>query len=498
MFVRNQLVALLFLCATGLSAQMSDVQIEYIERFREIAIREMERAGIPASIKLAQGILESNAGQSDLARRAKNHFGMKCGANWEGNTMYKEDDDYDANGRLIKSCFRAYRNADASYVAHSEFLRDPRKTFRYGFLFRLDPYDYKAWAYGLKRAGYATSPTYPEKLITLIERYQLYQYDKQTLLAIDDPTMIPDDNRPGRRPSRDLGAGILRNNDVGYVLVFEGESLDELARRVDVSVDNLLNYNEQLRSNTQLTEGDRIYVQPKRNTYRGQQKYHVVKPGETMMEISEEYAVQLSKLLKRNRLAQGQQPAPGEKIKLRGWCKVKEAPRQYTGPEPTTPSPTTPSPTTPVAPTTPAGELEMEDPEEEFIEEEFPGQPSSPVPGANPSTSPSAPPISTQPEQPKVIINPGSRPVTPPPAPETRPTAPDPIPPTTQPTPPPVVEPAPPAPAPSAGEAVYHTVQAGETLWAISQRYNTTVDALKQVNSLAGNTISIGQQLRVK
>ncbi|RMF02626.1 MAG: LysM peptidoglycan-binding domain-containing protein [Bacteroidetes bacterium] len=487
MLIRNQILFLFVLSATALSAQMSDVQIEYINRYKDIAIREMERTGIPASIKLAQGLLESNAGQSDLARRARNHFGMKCGSNWQGDTMYKEDDDYDENGRLIKSCFRVYRSAEASYVAHSEFLRDPRKAFRYGFLFRLDPFDYKAWAYGLKRAGYATSPTYPEKLITLIERYQLYQYDKQTLIAIEDPTVIIEPSRPGRPPRSNIGSGILRNNDVGYVLANEGETLDDIARRVEVSVSALLAYNENLKAGTQPSEGQRIYVQPKRNAYRGKQKYHVVKPGETMMDISQEYAVKLSKLLERNRLVEGQQPAAGEKIKLRGWCKVKVAPRLRDANDP---GPTTQPATT--APTRPNGELDMEEPEEEFIDEDIPAPPPSTNP---PRTNPPSPPVNPNTEQPKVIINPGSRPVSPPPGTGSNP---PPAPPTnTQPAPPPITQPTPPTPTPPAS-AVYHTVQAGETLWAISQRYGTTVDAIKQLNGLTSNNLSIGMKLRVK
>ncbi|MCB0375607.1 MAG: glucosaminidase domain-containing protein, partial [Sinomicrobium sp.] len=144
----------LLISLTPLSAQAPTPEhLKYIDEYKDIAIREMERAGIPASIKLAQGILESNAGQSDLARRANNHFGIKCGDNWNGRTLHKKDDDYDATGKLIESCFRVYRNAEASFVAHSEFLRDPKKTYRYGFLFQLDPTDYERWAYGLKKAG---------------------------------------------------------------------------------------------------------------------------------------------------------------------------------------------------------------------------------------------------------------------------------------------------------------------------------------------------------
>lgn len=484
---RSLFFILLFALSGQLLAQMSDTHLSYIERYRDIAVREMERAGIPASIKLAQGLLESNAGQSNLARRANNHFGMKCGSNWQGDTMYKEDDDYNESGQLIKSCFRAYRNGQASFVAHSEFLRDPRKAFRYGFLFRLEPTDYKAWAFGLKRAGYATSPTYPEKLISLIERYQLQSYDTQSVIDVDTPGEI-------------VTSGILQNNDVRYVVVGEGESLDDIANKVAVNVNNLLNYNQHInRISIDLPVGDKVYLQRKRNGYRGKQKYHIVKPGETMFALSQQYAVRLVKLYTRNRLSEGEEPAVGEQIKLRGW-KVREQPKLATE----TPAPTQPS-NVPDGP-----ELEMEEPDDdEFIEDGFddtPTQPSNP-PSTTP-TQPSSPPVGTGTEQPGVIINPGSQPVNPPPGsgtlpppvttnppsnpPSTTPTTTPSTPPTTQPT-------TTPTPTPPANTgAVYHEVKSGDTLWNISRRYNTTVDAIKQLNNLTNNNISLGARLRVQ
>jgi len=146
---------------------------QYIHQYKDIAIQEMGRTGVPASIKLAQGLLESNAGRSTLAQKAHNHFGIKCGGSWKGKTFYRKDDDY-RNGKLVKSCFRKYKRATASYIAHSNFLTDNR---RYASLFSLSPKDYKAWAKGLKKAGYATSKTYASKLIKLIEEYQLYKFD---------------------------------------------------------------------------------------------------------------------------------------------------------------------------------------------------------------------------------------------------------------------------------------------------------------------------------
>jgi flagellum-specific peptidoglycan hydrolase FlgJ len=147
----------------------ANAYVTYIGQYKDAAAIEMDRSGIPASIILAQGLLESGAGQSDLAKDANNHFGIKCNSNWTGKTYYKKDDDY-KNGVLTESCFRKYNSVAESYYDHAEFLHDPRKSNRYGFLFNLDRTDYKGWAYGLQSSGYATSSVYANQLIDLIER----------------------------------------------------------------------------------------------------------------------------------------------------------------------------------------------------------------------------------------------------------------------------------------------------------------------------------------
>ncbi len=475
-------IVLIAICFADLTAQQSETQLAYINRYKDIAVREMDRAGIPASIKLAQGILESNSGQSVLARRANNHFGIKCGANWEGGTVYREDDDYDANGKLIKSCFRSYKNSDASYIAHSEFLRDPRKAFRYGFLFRLDPRDYRRWAHGLKQAGYATSPTYPEKLISIIERYELFRYDDATSVDVDTPADI-------------VASGILDNNDVRYVVANDGETLEDIARRVNISVRNLINYNEELKDAQQnVDRGEWVYLQPKRNSYRGRDRYHTVVAGESLFDISQKYGVKLSKLFKRNRLSSGQEPAVGERIKLRGG-KVKDRPKlqQEVEEEPAVISDD--------APTLPNGEIDFDEPIEE--EDTVPAPTPSPAPPANPViVQPEAPAGGDQPEVPIIIIDPNSEPAPPPSTEPTQPTNPAPAPPSNT-DPAPVITPgqppAPTPPPPSSGDGpVYHTVVGGETLYGISRRYNTTVDQLKALNGLTTNTIQAGMQLRVQ
>ena len=282
----------------------------------------MERAGVPASIKLAQGLLESNAGQSTLARKANNHFGMKCGSAWRGKTYEKEDDDYDANGNLIKSCFRVYKNAEASFVAHSEFLRDPNKQYRYGFLFRLDPTDYRAWAKGLKKAGYATSPTYAQNLINLIERYELFRFDTMLPGQID-----PEDDDPDEF----VVAGIARINDVKVLFASEGDTPADIALRTGVSISRILKYNEKISSaNQKLDKDERVYLQRKRNNFRGKKKFHYVKLRETMFSISQLYGLRLDKLYRKNRMDEGTEPAEGEKLKIRGLFRVKNPPRLRT------------------------------------------------------------------------------------------------------------------------------------------------------------------------
>ena len=149
----------------------------YVDVFVDIAISEMNRTGIPASIKLAQAILESNSGKSEMAMMANNHFGIKCGNDWRGASYYKIDDDRNKHGKLIESCFRVFKNAETSFIEHSNFLQNRGKASRYDFLFDYDPKDYKKWAKGLKKAGYATDPHYAQKLINLIEKYELHRYD---------------------------------------------------------------------------------------------------------------------------------------------------------------------------------------------------------------------------------------------------------------------------------------------------------------------------------
>jgi LysM repeat protein len=459
------LLALTIMVISCSAQKLDDTFLKYIEKNKDFALREMERAGIPASIKLAQGLLESNAGRSYLAKKGNNHFGIKCGSNWKGKKVYRKDDEYNSKGKLIESCFRSFRSTEACYIAHSEFLRNPNKQSRYGFLFRLDPRDYKRWAKGLKKAGYATSATYAEKLISIIERYNLNKYDQMLQSDLDQPVADV------------LEAGIFVNNDVKYATAAANETVADIAKRTDTSLRSLLKYNEKISDgNQQLKEGQRIYIQPKRSGYRAKRlKWHVMKEGEDMFDVSQNYGVKLKKILRRNRLEENMLPAVGEQIKLRGW-KVKERPKLATEAKAEDPE---------------KEELEMEEAEEEITQpdEDPAGNNIDEIPVIQPpktdSTSvvPTAPkeedpPAPTTPEEPKATEEPTSVPdFTEEPVKEEAE----------------VVLPAPPATA-----AVYHTVSQGDTLWNISQRYNTKVDAIKKLNKLTSNSIRLGMKLRVK
>lgn len=270
---------------------------EYIETYKGIAISEMNKYGIPASITLAQGILESASGNSFLATEANNHFGIKCHRDWAGGKVYRDDDEKN-------ECFRSYKNAKESFEDHSLFLKNRS---RYAFLFEEDLDDYKAWAKGLKKAGYATNKKYPQLLIQLIERYKLYQYDSDK--GFDEDDFNADDYI--------ISSPILKSdNGVKYIIAEAGDSFESLAKSTENRVGKLLEYNE-LTFEAKLKAGQKIYIQPKRKRSHRKTKTHTVKAGESMYDISQEHAVKLKYLYKRNNLKVGVQPKPGQVIELR-------------------------------------------------------------------------------------------------------------------------------------------------------------------------------------
>lgn len=232
--------------------------VTYIGKYKEIAQSEMQRVGIPASIKLAQGILESNSGRSTLALKANNHFGIKCGKYWEGGTFYREDDDYH-NGKLIKSCFRKFKSPNHSYMAHSDFLTNPGSQYRYGFLFDLDPLDYVSWAEGLKSSGYATDPNYANKLISVIEKYELYQFDIIDDTPNDEEYIANLSSSP-KKPTRSLNSQLDLKIETAYHMVRSGESMKDIADKYNIDID-LLYFQNRMKPGTQPKSGEKIKIE---------------------------------------------------------------------------------------------------------------------------------------------------------------------------------------------------------------------------------------------
>ncbi len=283
-------------------------QVAYIRQYQNLAIAEMQRTGIPASIKLAQALLESSCGKSDLACQANNHFGIKCGGTWDGKAYHKEDDDFE-NGKLVKSCFREFKSVQDSYIAHSDFLMDTGKSGRYGFLFDLDPLDYKGWAKGLSKAGYATDPQYANRLIEIIEKYELYRFDNEAENQLASITP----------PASSLHNLVRTINGVDYTASLKGDNLSIIANRSNIKVQKLIRYNDDMLTDDKALEaGTKVYLELKRPTYHGKQKYHMLKPGENMGDVAQLYGVQLDALLKRNGLEKHEAPLPKQKIMLKG------------------------------------------------------------------------------------------------------------------------------------------------------------------------------------
>ncbi len=291
----------------GVSAQneLKKYTIEqYIEKFAPLAQNEMALFGIPASITLAQGILESNYGNSELTRNAKNHFGIKCHSGWTGKGYYMDDDS-------AKECFRVYDSDAESYRDHSNFLKGRE---RYAFLFELEPTDYKSWSKGLQRAGYATNPQYANLLIRIIEERNLTRFDTKKTL---DPKK--DYSNPDSVISK-LPDQIYVFNNIKTVLVKPGQDLKAIADAQHMNLRQLTKYND-MEPDEALTTGQKIYLQPKRG--KGFEKFHDVKQGETMRSISQKQGIKLSALYKKNLMAAGEEPLVGQRLCLQKKCAEK-------------------------------------------------------------------------------------------------------------------------------------------------------------------------------
>lgn len=276
----------------------------YINQYKDLAIEQMLRYRIPASITLAQGLFESAAGKSDLVRQGNNHFGIKC-HNWLGPTQYHDDD---ARGE----CFRVYQDARDSYEDHSKFLA---KQPRYAQLFALNTKDYKGWARGLKACGYATNPQYANKLIQIIELYRLNEFDHakryDRFMAEHNGTDQPVNAQGTLHP-------IHLFNENYYLYARQGDTFKSIGKEVGISWKKLAKYNERDKHET-LNKGDIIYLKKKRKKAPKQFKKrpHVVQPGESMYLIAQKYGIRLKSLYKMNDLSPDYKIYPGAKLKVR-------------------------------------------------------------------------------------------------------------------------------------------------------------------------------------
>jgi len=329
--------------------------LEYIETYAPIAIREMNRTGFPASIKIAQGIHESGAGKSMLVKKSNNHFGLKCKSNWTGGKVYHDDDERG-------ECFRQYEQAEESYEDHSNYLKSQE---RYASLFELDPNDYESWAWGLKKAGYATSPVYAQTLIKYIETYQLnvlndyaaeeeqdepdlstyftaLNESKQVNPAIKKPTVSGpaiDEERSetvgsaknaanasstskntvnsnkATTKSKANYSSIFKINGLKVIEAEKGTSLLSIAKDKRIQLSALLAFNDLASSTTTLKQDQLIFLQAKKKT--GKKEFHKVRKGESLYEISQLEGIKFSSLLKLNKLKKGMEPKIGQQLSLK-------------------------------------------------------------------------------------------------------------------------------------------------------------------------------------
>ena len=289
-----KLFLILIISCLTLQAQTRNKQYEaYIKKYRELAVEEMKKYHIPASITLAQGLLESGAGQSALARKSNNHFGIKCGSDWYGKTVSHDDD-------ALGECFRAYKHPKESYEDHSKFLAGRP---RYASLFNLNITDYKGWARGLKKAGYATNPRYADQLIGIIELYELYKYDDKNYLK-----WIKKNPNPHQT---------YIANDLLYIVVRAGDSWKSISQEFDISQKKLRKYND-LYKGYALQVGDILYLEKKNKKAGKEHIVHVLRAGESMYSISQKYGIRLKNLYKLNKMDEDD-PAPkiGTILRLR-------------------------------------------------------------------------------------------------------------------------------------------------------------------------------------
>lgn len=298
-------------------------QEKYIRTYSSLAVQEMYRSGVPASITLAQGMLESGNGLSELALKANNHFGIKCHNNWKGERIFHDDDEKG-------ECFRKYKDVEISYRDHSDFLR---YRDRYKFLFDLELTDYKGWANGLRKAGYATDPSYPKKLIKLIEEYKLYEYDQKPSPQNEKPgqeavvILPPKSPSQMEQPKRLLEAQkeyfhfpvsreLYSQNGVPFVYTVEGETYKSIAKAYGLFFKEILKFND-LDADEPLRPGTVVYLQAKKKKAAKGIDMHFIDSDESLWDISQRYAVRMSSIYRINGLAPSYVPRSGDCIRLR-------------------------------------------------------------------------------------------------------------------------------------------------------------------------------------
>lgn len=467
-------------CMPLLKAQKLSTQ-QYISVYKDLAISEMKRTGVPASIKLAQGILETQSGNGWLVLNSNNHFGIKCKNNWTGASVSYDDD-------ARNECFRKYSTASDSYRDHSEFLKNNP---RYSFLFQFQADDYKSWAYGLKQAGYATSKTYPQQLIKIIEDYNLQQYTLEGEGIVkagsgnrDQADAAPDTRayQPGRAAAVTPAAapakagtasvpqGVFEINSRKVLFLPAGTALIEVANKHKKKLRNLVRYND-LPNDNPLPKDMFIYLEKKGKS--GKDDYHVVAAGESMYDIAQAEGIQLRWLRRRNKMIEGQEPLAGQKLALGGYASgtprlAKAAPKE----DPTKGD---------FSPREVVNDVKAEIERQQEIANQQAAQQATAAPAQQPAQQQqSGLPAGMMEDLKKVAdVTPGSN--------TARNTSPK-----------PATAPAAPATAPTPqATAQYHDVQPKETLYGIAKRYNVSVEQLQQWNHLEANDIKIGQRLQV-
>lgn len=289
----------------SLMGKAQTIYNSYIDKYAGMAVEQMKRHGVPASITLAQGLIESAAGTSRLAKKANNHFGIKVGSTWTGPYMIMSDDRPDDK-------FRVYRSVSDSFEDHSLFLRNGS---RYAFLFDLKINDYKAWARGLKQAGYATSPTYANTLINTIERYNLTTFDFN---AHDSRELRHQQKEERKLQARAKGHTVRKCNNQYYIIAQEGDTYASLARLMRNKEKRLREYND-VDENYVLKAGDVVYLgkKQKRAAASITNKYHFMEEGESLYAIAQRYGIRLKSLCKMNPIRRNYRFKVGDKIRIR-------------------------------------------------------------------------------------------------------------------------------------------------------------------------------------